>query len=93
MQKEWFSSNVYMKNEKYFAKLARMKVAPQAGIRGNSWTSGWIDTVEYRGGEETVPGRRSVDSEGKFEFQFIHNIPIASTMQIGDSVAQLLLGF
>ena len=69
-----------------------MRVVPQAGIRENSRTSGWGDTVEYRGGEETVPGRRSVGG-GKFELQFIHDILIASTMQIGDSVAQLLIGF
>ena len=65
----------------------------QAEIRGNPLISEWVDTVEYRGGEETVPGRRSVGSGGKFELQFIHDILIASTVQIGDSVAQLLIGF
>ena len=92
MLKEWFSSNVYVKNEKYFAKLARMLVVLQAEIRGNPLTSGWVDTVEYRGGEETVPGRRSVGG-GKFELQFIHDILIASTVQIGNSIAQFLIGF
>ena len=92
MLKGWFSNNVCVKNEKYFAKSARMWAILRAGIRENSRTSGWGDTVEYRGGEETVLGRRSVGG-GKFELQFIHDILIASTMQIGDSVAQLLIGF
>lgn len=29
----------------------------------------------------------------KFEFQFIYNILIASTVQIGNSIAQFLIGF